>query len=117
MARATFTHTCRSFERQFEELPLFRNIQGNVAWRSAYIDGTFEVSYDRTGDWTITDVCIVVDDGHGMSSRTRTLRLDPEADEAVYLMALEALQDRYAGSIEEWIVDDMSDDGIDRIAA
>lgn len=117
MTKAFSIYAARSFERKFEELPLFRNIQGNVTWRTGYVDGTFEVSYDRTGDWTISDVWVTVDEGTGAAGRTQSLHLDGEADEAFYLMVLEALTQRYAGSIEEWIADDMSDDGIDRIAA
>lgn len=117
MPKANVHLSDRSFERKFEELPLFWNFQKGTMWRAAYVDGTFEVSYDRTGAWTISDVHLVVDDGTGAAGKTKVLRLDGEADEAFYLLVLEALTQRYAGSIEEWIVDDMADDGIDRIAA
>lgn len=106
-----------SFRHKFEEVPLFWQYTGNEAWRTGRIDGEFEVTVERNGDWIITEVMLAVDNGKiGPEAKGHLLTLDADTDERFYLLALDAIYHRYSSYIDEMIADEAAERGL-RIAA
>ena len=118
MPKAVRIPTPFSFRHKFEELPLFWMYTGGTAWRTARIDGEFEVCVDAHGDWIFCDVAITVDNGAvGEAAKGELIPLNADDDERFYLLVLDALDHRYAGYIDERIRDEADERGIRLVAA
>lgn len=104
MPQAIRTVTDTMFKLKFEELPLFWQFKDGTCFRTARIDGEFEVAVDHEDDWTITDIWMEVDNGrNGPHAAGCTLNLDADKDERFYLLVLDAITDKYKAQIEEQI--------------
>jgi hypothetical protein len=94
-----------AFTRAFEELPLFtqRAPNGDLFF-AGLIDGSIEVSVSPFGDWWISDLHIVVKNACRTEvGGAKTIRLDPDEHEGLYLLVLDMLTDKYPATIEEWV--------------
>jgi hypothetical protein len=107
-----------SFTRQFEELALFSEYtRSGDLFYAGLIDGIIEISFDHTGDWSISDIHIKAENGRwGMRAEAKVVRVDADENAALYLLLLDVLTDKYAGTIEEWVQIEAEDRGL-RIAA
>jgi hypothetical protein len=77
--------------------------------------GSFEVSYNSASDWWISDVYLILENfKFGPDGRTHAYKLDADTDERLYLVVLDALEDRFEESIQEQIEEELADAGIGR---
>ena len=117
MARATSIPTPFSFRHKFEELPIFHQFTAGTVWRTGRIDGSFDVSFDASGDWVISDIWIETDNGRfGPEAKGLCINIDPDAHEGFYLLALDAIEAQYKSLIEELIGEELTERNI-RVAA
>ncbi len=107
-----------TFTRQFEELPLYsERTKSGETFFAGLVDGSLEVSFDSTGDWTISDIHIKVDNYRmGDAGVAKMVRVDADENSALYWLLLDILTDKYADTIREWIVMEAEEYGL-RIAA
>lgn len=109
MAKATSTPISFSLTRKFEELPLFTTAHAGVQFFTGLLDGEFTVQFDQAGEWIISDVALKVDNGKlGSQAECKIVTLDGDKNEQLYLVILDALTDRYAGSIPYWISEELA---------
>lgn len=117
MAQIVAIPTGFSFRHRFEELALFWQYTGGIAWRTGRIDGEFEVTVEPNGDWIVTDVVLAVDNGKiGGEAKGQLLTLDADTDERFYLLALDAIYHSYGSYIEDRVADEAGERGL-RLAA
>jgi hypothetical protein len=94
------------FTREFEELPLFsqRAPNGDLFY-AGLIDGSIEISFNRSGDWWISDLHISLDNARRAQDGIHRKMICLNADECpgFYWSVLDIFTDKYADTIEEWI--------------
>lgn len=118
MPKADTLPTRFAIRHKFEELAIFWHFDNGTPWRAGRLDGAFEITYDITGDYTVTAVEIAADNGKvGNEADARMIALDADEDESFYLLVLDAIHGQYHTRILEWIDDDLADEGLRRIAA
>jgi hypothetical protein len=108
-----------SFERRFEALPLFAEKAANGdVFCAGLVDGTMEISLDRAGDWYISDVHILVDDGRpGPNSAARkAVQINGAEHMALFWLILDVLTNKFATTISQWVREEAAARGV-RIAA
>jgi hypothetical protein len=112
MAQIVFLPTVRTLQRQFEELALFteKTANGDLFF-AGLLDGEVEVSFDHTGDWTISDISIVASDGRSTKNGGKLKRVNINADDApaLYWLLLDRLTDVYATIIDEWVAFELAE--------
>jgi hypothetical protein len=118
MTRALTSPSTFAFPHKFEELPIFWQSTGprEIPWRAGTIDGEAEISFDRCGDWWVSDVWITADNGRcGEASVTEKIRLDPL--HPLYPMITHSIRARYEAQVEERIEAEFGEAGLRRAAA
>lgn len=98
-----------SFARQFEELPLYseKTASGELLC-AGLVDGSLEVSFDSSGDWHISDIHLKVENYRsGEANVVRIVRIDGDKCPSLYWHILDVLTDKYAGTIQEWIREEL----------
>jgi hypothetical protein len=117
MARAATIPTPFSLRQEFTELPIFHQFTAGTVWRTGRIDGSFEVSFDASGDWVISDIWIETDNGRiGPEAKGLCINIDPDTHEGFYLLAIDAIEAQYKSLIEELIGEELAERNI-RVAA
>ena len=108
---ASSPQSCFSLRKPFEELALFWQFQNGEPFRTGHVDGEFEVSFDRDGDWYVSDLWISVDNGKmGEACKAALVNLNADTHETFYTLILDNLSAQYTTRIEEWIEDELMDE-------
>jgi hypothetical protein len=108
MARSDFAPTSFSLRKPFEELPLFWQCVSGFPFRSSRIDGEFEITFDRDGEWQISDLWIKADNGKVRSEEVELLiQIDGDINERFFLTVADAVTNQYHTRIEDWIQDEL----------
>ena len=113
----TFPRTI-SFTRTFEELPLFaEKTKAGEVFFAGLLDGTLEVSFEPSGEWTITDIHIKVENGrYGKQAEAKIVPVNGDDNPALYWLMLDVLTDKLGATIDEWVYWEAQERGI-RLAA
>jgi|SRR6267154_2092271 len=102
MAQAITTPTSFKLIRKFEELPLFRSVHAGETFFSGLVDGEYEIDFDQSGEWSISDVWIRADNGRcGLAAAGRLVNIERFDDERFHWILLDAIEDCYNPQIEE----------------
>jgi len=107
-----------TFTREFEELPLYsERTRSGECFFAGLVDGSIEVSFDASGDWSISDIHLKVQNYKmGDAGRAKTVRIEADENPSLYWHLLDTLTDKYADTIQEWIAMEAEGCGL-RIAA
>jgi hypothetical protein len=103
------THT---LVRQFEELALFTEQAPNGdLFFAGLLDGEIEVSFDATGDWHVSNISIIVENGRSARNGGAAKSVNVNADDnaALYWLLLDRLNDVYAATIQQWIAFELAE--------
>lgn len=101
-----------SFERKFEELPLFSEKEPKGEWFfTALIDGTMEVSFDSTGEWWISSIRIEVENFKRTKDggRSKLIELNGDDHPGFFWLILDVLADKYANTIADWVAFELAE--------
>jgi hypothetical protein len=104
-----------SFERRFEALPLFAEKAANGdVFCAGLVDGTMEVSFDRTGDWYISTVHILVNNGRDVrdGGTRKAIRINGDDHTNLYWLILDVLTDKFAATITAWVREEAAARGL-----
>jgi hypothetical protein len=120
MSRDNVIPTEVTIKRKFEELALFWSFtpatgdKPATSFRAGKIDGEFEATYNIFNQqWHITDVWVEVDNGKlGSECRWHAQNLDADTDERFYFLVLDALENQYGRSIEDWLDEELAQHGL-----
>jgi hypothetical protein len=117
MPKADTVPTRFALSHKFEELAVFWHFHNGTPFRTGLIDGEFEVSFDHTGDWHISDLWISADNGRiGPHAEGRIFPLNAKTDERFFGLVMDALAAQYTTRIEDWIADELAEQGFRRAA-
>jgi hypothetical protein len=104
-----------SFERSFEALPLLSEKAANSdVFCAGLVDGSMEISFTRAGDWLISDVHILVDNGRHVrdGGARKAVRINGDEHAALYWLLLDVLTDKFAVTIGQWVREEAAARGL-----
>lgn len=117
MPKADTIPTSFSLRKPFEELPLFWQFHSGFPFRAARIDGEFEFTFDRKGEWQISDLWIKADNGKVRAEEVELLiQIDGDTNKKFFFVVADAVTNRYGTRIEDWIADELAYAGLHRAA-
>lgn len=106
--------------KPFEDLPLVTLFTASrEAWHTGYVSGEFEITVSyHDGDWHFSDLWVSADNRKmAPDARGGLLNLDADVDERLFLALLDALENAYTTRIDEWVEEELAEEGIGRRVA